>query len=219
MNLAIAAGTENRAEPERLPPNIYGTEGDWETYSTPSRDARLKTAFKELRDQAERFVKMYQAGDRKLLYTGGDLVGDLLAIYDRQTAACTLSYARTDSTQVTLSYDEMRKRLFRLSFDPYQCVERRWGATDPAELSTCHDDADKEAWYAAEQNLRNQIDRTYDAKMDYSREELLTPGPGKGVANPPDIDVRAYLMSVRGARPGKPAAAEAATAAALSPAK
>ena len=73
VDLAMAAGINRRPEPDRLPPNIYGTEGDWETYSTPSRDARLKTAFKELRDQTERFVKMYQAHDKKLVYQGNDL--------------------------------------------------------------------------------------------------------------------------------------------------
>lgn len=213
VNLAIAAGLQNRSEPARLPANIYGTEGDWETYSTPSRDARLKTAFKELRDQAERFVRLYQAGDKKLVYKGSDLVADMLAVYDREIATCSVSYTKSDSTQVTLSYDEARKRLFLISFDPYQCIERRWGATNPAELSSCRDDADKQAWYAAEQNLRNQIDRTYEAKMDFGRADLLTPGPGKGVAQPPDIDVRTYLVSVRGARPGQaPAGGQTAAA-------
>ena len=47
VTLSLAAGLQNQPEPDRLPPNIYGTEGDWETYSTPSRDARLKTAFKD----------------------------------------------------------------------------------------------------------------------------------------------------------------------------
>ena len=67
---------------DRLPRNIYGTNGDWETYSTPSRDARLKTAFKESRDNAQRFVGMYENGDTKhLLYSGSDLVGNMLAAY------------------------------------------------------------------------------------------------------------------------------------------
>ncbi|HTQ12718.1 MAG TPA: hypothetical protein VMH86_02495 [Rhizomicrobium sp.] len=199
--LSLQAGLQNRAEPERLPANIYGTEGDWEEFSTPSRDARLKTAFKELRDQAQRFVKMYQAGDAKLVYKGHDLVGDLLATFDREAGACHLTYQRTDGSPVALGYEDMRRRLFLMSFDPYQCVERRWGATDPRELATCPDGAVKQAWYAAEQNLRNQLDRTYDAEMDFTLDELRTPGPGKGVAIPPDIDVRAYLLSVRGAQP------------------
>ncbi len=126
-----------------------------------------------------------------------------------EAAACKLTYARTDNSQVTLSYDEMRRRLFLMSFDPYQCVERRWGATDPAELSTCRDGANKQAWYAAEQNLRNQIDRTYEVEMDFTLDEMRTPGPGKGIPTPPDIDVRAYLVSVQSARPG---AQQAATA-------
>lgn len=201
--LSIAAGIQKMSEPERLPANIYGTDGIWEVYSTPSRDARLKTAFKELRDTAERFVRMYQAKDPRLVYTGKDLVGDLTNVYARHTGVCKIAYTRSDGSKVTLSYDEAQRRLFRMSFDPYQCVERRWGASDAAELSTCTDGADKHAWYDAEQKLRNQIDRTYEAQMDFTRGELLTPGPGKGVADPPDIDVSGYLASMRGAHPGE----------------
>jgi hypothetical protein len=85
-----------------------------------------------------------------------------------------------------------------MSFDPYHCVERRWGATDANELSTCRDGLLKREWYAAEQNLRNQIDRTYDAQMDFTLDELREPGPGKGIPAPPDIDTRAYLVSAVG---------------------
>ncbi len=206
VDVAIAAGIQRRPEPDRLPANIYGTDGDWETFSTPSRDARLKTAFKELRDTVERFVIMYErGGDPHLTYLGNDMVGDLIATYERDTAACSISYTRSNGARLTLSYEEARRRLFRFSFDPYQCVERRWGATDAAELATCSDGATKQAWYAAEQHLRNQLDRTYEARMDFSLEELGTPGDGKGVADPPDVDVRAYLERVRGARPGNSA--------------
>ena len=200
--VAVEAGIQNLPEPRRLPPNIYGTEGVWEVYSTPSRDARLKTAFKELRDQTQRFVEMYRRGDRKLVYKGKDLVGDLLRLYDAKTAACKVSYTRTDGSRVTLGYEEARKRLFAMSFDPYQCVEHRWGAHTPGELATCKDGATKRAWYAAEQNLRNQIDRTYEARMDFTLAELQSPGPGRGVPAPPDTDLRAYLMAMRGARAG-----------------
>ena len=202
VDLAIAAGIQNRPEPPRLPRNIYGTSGDWETYSTPSRDARLKTAFKELRDNVVRFVDMYRTGNRHLLYNGSDLVADLLDTYDREIAKCSISYRRTDGSTIALPYEEVRKRLFKLSFDPYQCIERRWGATDAGELSTCRDGPEKQAWYAAEQNLRNQIDRTYDARMDFTLADLQTPGPGKGWANPPDTDARGYLVTAKGTRPG-----------------
>jgi len=202
VEVALAAGIERHAEPERLPPNIYGTEGDWETYSTPSRDARLKTAFKELRDTVERFVTMYETGDKHLTYAGSDLVGDLIATYQRDTASCRVDYTRSDGSRIGFTYEDARKRLFAMSFDPYQCVELRWGAADAAELATCRDDAQKRAWYAAEQNLRNQIDRTYEARMDFTLAELNAPGPGKGVAAAPDTDVLAYLQSRRGVARG-----------------
>lgn len=211
VDIAIQAGIQNRPEPERLPRNIYGTSGDWETYSTPSRDARLKTAFKELRDKAERFVTMYENGDtRHLVYNGTDIVGDMLAAYDRGTATCSVSYKRSNGAPVTLSYEQARQRLFKMSFDPYQCIELRWGASDPEELSSCRDGALKRAWYQAEQNLRNQIDRTYDARMDFSLADLQDPGPGKGVPVPPDTDARGYLLSMRGrVAPHAPAVAAA----------
>ncbi len=197
VDIAIAAGTQNQTQPERLPYNIYGTDGDWETYSTPSRDARLKTAFKEVRDSVERFVRLNAAHDPKITYKGHDLVGDLLATYDRETSACSVSYRRTDGSEVTLSYIGSLKRLFALSFDPYHCIERRWGASSPDELSTCKDGPDKQAWYEAEQNLRNQIDRTYEARMDHDLAELKTQGgEGKGVPIPSDVDVRDFLLQV-----------------------
>lgn len=195
VDLAIEAGLNKEDEPERLPPNIYGTEGDWETYSTPSRDARLKTAFKELRDAIARFLWMGDHHDRRLAYRGKQLAADMLAVYDRHAAQCRVRYARSDGSKVSLTYEEVRRRLFDLSFDPYQCVERRWGATSETELSTCPDGKLKAAWYEAEHNLRNQIDRTYEARMDFTLEELRQPGPGRGVAMPPDTDARALLVA------------------------
>ncbi|MGC9952987.1 MAG: hypothetical protein ABSD21_01725 [Rhizomicrobium sp.] len=195
VDLAVQAGFDKQPEPERLPPNIYGTEGDWETYSTPSRDARLKTAFKELRDVAERFVGMADRHDKKLAYSGKNLAADLLAVYDSHAAECHITYTRSNGSHITFDYEQARRRLFDMSFDPYQCIERRWGANSGYEFAPCADDAVKTAWYEAERNLRNQIDRTYDARMDFTLAELTSPGPGKGVPAPPDTDVRAYLLS------------------------
>ena len=205
VDLALAAGMATKPHPPRLPRNIYGTGGDWETYSTPSRDARLKTAFKGLRDVVQRFVEMHKSGDTKhLSYTGDDLASDLLAEYNRVAAFCSIPYRRSDGSVVTLGYEEARQRLFAMSFDPYDCAERRWGASGSDELSTCTDDPTKVNWYIAEQNLRNQIDRTYDAKMNFTFEELQTPGPGKGVLTAPDTDVKAYLEGVIAASLGHP---------------
>jgi hypothetical protein len=197
VNLAIAQGLHKRGEPDRLPPNIYGTDGDWEEYSTPSRDARLKTAFKELYDTAQRFQWMAQHKDPKLAYKGQNLAADMLNAYDTHAALCSISYTRSNGAKVSFGYEEARRRLFQMSFDPYQCPELRWGAKGD-ELASCPDGADKRAWYEAEKYLRYQIDRTYDARMDFSRDELKAPGPGKGVPTPPETDVRSWLLTQPG---------------------
>jgi hypothetical protein len=219
VDAALAAGLQNQPQPAQLPANIYGTDGDWETWSTPSRDARLKTAFKNVRDMAERFVTMARAHDPRLAWRGASLPADLLAAYDAAAARCSLSYVRSDGAAVTFGYEEARQRLFRLSFDPYACVERRWGAIG-AEAASCRDGAVKRAWYEAEQRLRNQVDRTYETQMDFSLRELeagrsvgdsrsdqKSVGDSRsdqkemiGVASPPDTDARGYLLAaLRGA--------------------
>lgn len=190
----LAHEMAQRPQPERLPRNIYGTYGDWEMFSTPSRDARLKTAFVYLRQTVQRFVEMKLHNDtRHLSYSGNDLPGDLLRTYTKAIGYCKMQYRHSDGSLQALSFEEARKRLFTMSFDPYHCPERRWGATDAAELSSCRDGAVKQAWYTAEQNLRNQIDRTYDARMDFTLAELQKADSGKGVSFPPNTDVQDYL--------------------------
>lgn len=198
VNLAIEAGQNSLPQPDRLPLNIYGSDGDWEIFSSPSRDARLKTAFKELRDSVQRYVAMYRAGDPKLVYAGRNLVADLIATYDREAKACQITYQRSDKSSVTLSYDDARRRLFAMSFDPHHCIELRWGASDARELGTCPDSVLKRVWYAAEQRLRNQLDRTYDTAMGFNLVQLKARAAGTGVDAPPDVDARAYLWAMRG---------------------
>ena len=88
---------------------------------------------------------------------------------------------------------ELQRRLFALSFDPYHCPERRWGAGVQSELSTCPDGSVKRAWYDAEQRLRNQIERMYETRMGFSLRQLQEDGPGSGVDRPPETDVTSLL--------------------------
>ncbi|MGD9827993.1 MAG: hypothetical protein AB7E70_02910 [Hyphomicrobiaceae bacterium] len=194
VDLAIQAKIHLRPQPERLPNNIYGTEGDWEIYSTPSRDARLKTAFKELRDEVARFLALSTKDSRSLTYSGSDLRADLRQVYETEAKACTITYTRSDGSKKELSFADVHRHLFDLSFDPHHCVERRWGARDPTELATCKDGPLKSQWYAAEQRLRNQPDRTYDARMGFSLNELQKKAAGSGIDAPPDIDVMKLLQ-------------------------
>ena len=141
-----------------------------------------------MRDNAERFLALWRTRDPRLVYGGGDMA----RVHARAAQACSIGYVRSDGTKVSLSYEEARRRLFSLSFDPYQCVERRWGPSD-AELASCRDGTLKRRWYDAHQRLRNQIDRTYEARIDFTLEELVA-GRG-GVATAPDTDTSAFLAA------------------------
>ena len=197
---AINNGLQNMSPPAKLPDNIYGTYGYWEMYSTPSRDARLKTDFKELRDHIQMLVESVQAGTSSVVYEGTDVAGDLLQAYEQESKTCLTSYTSNSGRRITMTVDDVIQRLFNMSFDPYQCIERRWGSSDPAELNACPDGATKRRWYSAQAHLRNQMDRTYDVYMGYSVAELES-GPyiitsGKGIENAPDVNLKAYLMSL-----------------------
>ncbi len=169
-----ASGLAAGPHPNYLPWNIYGTTGDWETWSTPSRDARIRVLFRELRD----VVAAQPAG--------GTNRTAMRAIWNEETARaeCSVRYTASTGGSVTLTMGEVLDRLFALSFDPYHCPERRWGAPEgSAELARCGDDAVKRAWYRAEQRLRNQVDRQYGVATP------LTFGPEQ----PPDVDPRGVL--------------------------
>ncbi len=184
VEVAITAGIDRRPHPARLPRNIYGTEGDWETYSTPSRDARLKVAFKEARDAVENFLTMADRNDRRLKFHGSsaELKKQLRQIYLEHAAKPVLQYQASHATakNVQLTFAQVEDRLFRLSFDPYHCIELRWGAEE-----TCEHDWTNKAWYRAEQRLRNQTDRAYDVIMNFSLEDLNAKAPGTGQDSPP----------------------------------
>lgn len=197
VDLSIKAGIQYGNQPSRLPDNIYGTTGVWESYSTPSRDARLKTSFKETYDLVQRMLDMQASGDPKLEYEGTDLAQDLLTAFNEESRSCEIDYRKTNGQTVRLTLEDVMNRLWDLSFDPYHCIERRWGATDPAELASCPDGATKTAWYEAERHLRYQIDRTYDVDMGHDLASLSAPGKGKytgrGVEAPPEVNITMLL--------------------------
>ncbi len=187
-----------KPHPTKLPPNIFGTYGEWEEFSTPSRDARLKVSFIELRRDVQALVEAVDADAPGVDYQGTDLAGELAQTFEEEQNACKFTYWRSDNTRVRLSLGHVMDRLFDLSFDPYHCPERRWGARG-AELETCTDDTTKERWYNAQRFLRYQARRTYDVRMDFTVDELQPPmvatpqEGGLGVEMPADADIRAYL--------------------------
>ncbi len=194
VELAIEAGIDRKPHPERLPPNIYGTDSmEWEIYSTPSRDARIKTALKAFREDVQRLIGMWMERDERISYDGLNLKEDLQKTYEKAADLCTVVYRSSGGQRITLRYPELIERLFRMSFDPYDCIERRWGASSPEELASCANTPSKNRWYEAMQRLRNQIDRTYDARMDFTVKDLEAKAPGSGTDIAPDVDVKRVI--------------------------
>ncbi len=191
---AIQHGIHRKPQPERLPYNIYGTDGEWEIYSTPSRDARLKTSFREAHKKIEQFIELTAQRSPMIDYSGDveSLKRDLAQVLRNAYNACTLSYKNSLGREVALTLEDIEERLWDLSFDPYHCVEHRWGARG-SEAATCSDSDLKKAWYAAERRLRNQIERTYDTRMDFNLDELRRAVPGSGVDEAPTVNLKALV--------------------------
>jgi hypothetical protein len=193
VDQAIKDGINKKPQPARLPDNIY-TSGDpqWEAYATSSRDARLKAAFAQLYIDLEKMVFLYNNRDPRIVYDGVFLKDDLKKIYDEEAAACSVTYTNSLGEPVTLGFNDIAQRLFRLDFDPYHCIERRWGAVGK-EAESCTDDVVKTRWYKAEQRLRNQADRNYGVKMGFDVAQLEKAVNDSGEDTPPTTDIMGLI--------------------------
>lgn len=180
VNQAVANGISAKLHPGQNPPNIYSSDdGDWEAYATPARDARLRAASVAFRQALGTMIAQWVNRDPRIVYDGGDLKADLLRAYDRQSQACTITILTSDKHPLPMSFDDMARRLFAMSFDPYHCVELRWGTDMGAGGSGCPDQAGKRRWYAAEDQARHVID------------------PDSGVlAGPQDTDIRGLIAAM-----------------------
>ncbi|MCI5211934.1 MAG: hypothetical protein D3910_24860, partial [Candidatus Electrothrix sp. ATG2] len=154
------------------PYNIYGTEGEWEAYSTPGRDARLKAQIREIFNLINDSVRAVAQGDHPYEYQGAaiELVRQFDSIWQESVNSIQVAYGDPLGRIVPLTLGEIMERLFLLSFDPYHCPELRWGDTDAA---TCPAGSSKRWWYEQEQRLRNVIDKDNQAHttLDWGPEQ------------------------------------------------
>jgi len=193
VQLAIDRGINKLPYPVTMPENIYGSSGDWENYSSPGRDVSIKVLFKQIILTTEDHVRRWRERDPELVTDSVDLPRDLLNAYDAESANCQIQYKNSVGQAVSLNLEQVRARIFKLSFSPYDCVERRWGA-EGAELSACSEDLEKREWYQGLQQLRNHTERDTEAKMNYTRSEYQKIIPGVGLELPTEVDVREHLQ-------------------------
>lgn len=184
VNVSVLAGVQYQSHPYLLPENIYGADGDWETYATPARDARLKESVSEMK----KFLTKVITGQVRIEYNGEDLVTELRNIYLTKSASCTVMATSTKS----INLDFVLMNLFAISFDPYHCAELRWGL---GNTMSCGASYNKMSWYVAEQGLRNRIDRDNTIKTDYDVSTL--PNAPVSQVEKPDLSFDKILEIVR----------------------
>jgi hypothetical protein len=188
VNQAVANGIAAKPHPGRLPANIYLAEdGEWEAYATPARDARLRAAFVQLRSDLGHMIGMWLQRDSRIVYDGQFLKDDLLRLYDQQSNQCRVTYLSSDKRPVTLTFDDMARRLPAMSFDPYHCEELRWG--DPA-AGSCNDAMGTRRWYDIEAPMRAEIGR------DGSASDSVPNGSTVRSLVPADLDIRGLIAGM-----------------------
>ena len=176
VNMAQASGIPAKAQPSRLPGNsAQSDDAEWAAYATLPADARMRNSFVQLYRNLARMISPAQQQDVRIVRDRGSLREHLQEVYNAAAGACSITYTNSANKPVTLDLNEVAKRLFTLDFDPYHCVERRWGATSPEELASCKDNDVKSRWYKAEQTLRNQVDAGY-----VMRQAVSLPGDREG---------------------------------------
>jgi hypothetical protein len=197
---AIRQGIDKKPHPAALPGNIYASDDDeWEAYATPARDATLRDSFAQLYvDVVKSVFRAQKRGDDYAAQYAAEtaLKDKLQNAYGQAEQSCSLTYTNSAGRPVTLTFKQALDRLFAMSFDPYDCIERRWGATSDEELSSCQDDQTKTRWYEAEQDLRNQSERSASSKPHLTLTELERGVPGAGAKTPAPIDIGAMLGDI-----------------------
>lgn len=158
---ATTKGIAKKSAPRVYPENIYGSAGEWENFSSPGGDARLKQMVIYLKSDIRYYWKLVKENQQVgfLEYSGGDLKTDLERAFHRRNYACRIAYRNSAGQTIELTLADLLGRMSLLSFDPYHCIEKRWGARTMTESKSCKDGEEKNEWYRTTQFLRNITSR------------------------------------------------------------
>jgi hypothetical protein len=119
---------------------IFETTGPWEDFSTPSRDLRLLIAIDVVRGFPERVARRPERYAMPSGKSVEDVKAELQNVLASQLAARKFTYPRSDGSAWTLSLKDVLDRIaaLEMAYNPNDCVELRWGASEGSdEASTC----------------------------------------------------------------------------------
>lgn len=130
--------------------DIFETTGAWEDYATPSRDMRVLIAIQVVLDFPDRLQRRPEAFALPPGATPDRARADVLALRDRLLAERHIQYVRTDGSSFTLTLADVvgRRSALEMAYNPNDCIETRWGATQGSpEHAPCarHAPADQRA--------------------------------------------------------------------------
>ncbi len=136
---------------------IFETVGPWEDYATPSRDMRLLIAL----DVLARLPETVRTRPELFVLKGRsarEVSAELEKLHQRSIRERGIEYSRSDGTRFRLSVGDVyaRQAGLEMAYNPNDCVEVRWGASDGApDMATCRRRA------PAEQQARMQEYRAW----------------------------------------------------------
>lgn len=137
--LASAKGTKAAADmPDGA--KIFETTGEWEDFSTPSRDLRLLIAIDVARGLPARFARRPERYAMPPGKTVEQVRRDLEERIGRELRERAFTYTRSDGSPWDLKLEDVveRETALEIAYNPNECVEARWGApSGSGEASTC----------------------------------------------------------------------------------
>jgi len=138
-----------RGPPAEMPDGekIFETTGDWEDYSTPSRDLRLLIAIDVARGFPARVTRRPERFAMPSRKSADRVFGELQDRLARELHDRQLRYTRSDGSDWKLSLSDVvdREVSLEMAYNPNDCVELRWGAAPASdEASTCRQHAPAE---------------------------------------------------------------------------
>jgi hypothetical protein len=119
---------------------IFETTGEWEDFSTPSRDLRLLIAIDVARAVPARVARRLQRYAMPIARPPDQVRSELEERLAREFGQRKFKYTRSDGSDSELRLQDVvdRQAALEMAYDPNDCVEARWGAPPESdEASAC----------------------------------------------------------------------------------
>jgi len=111
---------------------VFQTGGLWEDFSTPNRDLRLLIAMDAVLNFPDRVAGSPEDFDVSKSSSPEEIKNKLQLLLEKQVSELTVSHTHSDGTLQELTVAEILKRkdAFEMAYNPNDCIEIRWGASE-----------------------------------------------------------------------------------------